>query len=277
MKFEIDKNYDPKKHAERVHGLVRQTIGKGCDPCDGKVIELWQKVTDPMPPRTYMYIMSTTQDICFRSKGFSVLGLPDSWTFSWQQLLGLTHINQLKLGGYQSLILYEAFLFFKEEMHDKGIIYCNSRGVKNITTENSYFLVHQTAYPIQYDKNGYVTKYLSSCRVLGDYNGEALKTQVHTDQKFPEVQEKLRKLLSEGKKSMLNVLNFSLREQEIITLMAYTDLKTSSEIATHLGISPRTVERHRGSINYKAKQAFPLNNFSDTTDIIDYLKKQLII
>lgn len=277
MQFEIDENYDPKKHAERVHGLVRKTIGKGCYPSNEKIIEFWKQATTPMPPRTYMYILSTMEDNSYRSKGFSVLGLPDNWTFSWEQLLSLTHENQFKLISYQTLIMYESFLYFKDEMKEKGVVYCTSRGVKNCNEIDSYFLVHQVAYPIQYDKDGYVTKYFCSFRVLGDYQGEALETQVFADPKFPDAQKRLRELLTLGKSNMLGVLNFSPREQEIINLMAYTNLKTSPEIAKHLVLSPRTIENHKRSIFRKAKEAFPLNNFRRTMDVVKYLEKQLII
>lgn len=277
MQFEIDENYDFKKHAERVRKLVRKTIGKGCYPSDEKIIELWEKVTTPMPPRTYMYILPTNEDICYRSKGFSLLGLPDNWTFNFQTLLGITHVNQHKLIGYQTLILYEGFLHFREEMKEKGVVYCTSRGVKNTNAESGYSLVHQTGYPIQYDKNGYVAKYFCSFRILGEYKGEALESQVFTDSKFPEAQKTLRKLLLTSKSNMLGVLNFSDKEQDVINLMAHTDLKTSREIAIHLERSKRTIENHKRNIYRKAKEAFPLNNFSETKDVIDYLKQQLII
>lgn len=275
--MKLDKNYDLDKHAERVHKLVKQTIGKGCHPDNKNISEFWEQITTPMPPRTYMYIMSTTQDVCFRSKGFSLLGLPDNWTFDWTTLLKLTHINQFKLVAYQTLFLYEAFIHFKNEMKETGLVYCTSRGVENVHSQSGYSLVHQVAYPIQYDESGYVTKYFCSFRILGDYQGEALETQVFTHSKFPKEQKKLRELLALGKSNMLGVLKFTDKEQDVINLMAYTTLQTSKEIADNWGISKRTIENHKRRIFHKAKEAFPLNDFQTTNDVIKYLKKQLII
>ena len=66
-------------------------------------------------------------------------------------------------------------------------------------------------------------------------------------------------------------------EEEVLEYMAYTDLKTSRQIADHLDLSPNTIRNHKNSINRKAKQVFPLNNFSDTNDVILYLRRQLMM
>jgi DNA-binding CsgD family transcriptional regulator len=275
--MKLDPSYSIIEHLGRTMKLMDQRIGEGVYPTNQELSELWESLINPMPPRTYMYILQTKGNRSFRSKGFSIIGLPDSWSFSADQVLGITHVNQRKLVIFQTMVLYETFLTHAELIRDKGVVYCTSRGVKNYNEEDSYYLVHQTAYPVQYDANGYVTKYFCSYRVLGDYEGQALETQVFTDPKYPEVQKKLREVLQMAKSNMLGILDFSETEQDIINYLAHSDLASTKEIAEHMERSVKTIANHRNSINRKARTAFPLNNFQNTEDVIKYLQQQMII
>ncbi|MEL7221383.1 MAG: helix-turn-helix transcriptional regulator [Bacteroidota bacterium] len=273
----LDKNYNPQKHYAEIQNLINQKVGAGVFPDNQEVINFWKAVSDPMPPRTFMYIYSLNDDISFRSKGFAHLGLPDNWTFSGKHIIGLTHENQCILVTYQTLLLYKALLNHPTHVKGKGVEYYTYRGMKKADEKDTYLLVHQLAYPVQYDANGYVAKYFCSYRIIGPYRGEPLETYVYTDSKFPKSQKLLNKVLQASKHNMLGILGLQKAEEEVLEYMAYTDLKTSRQIADHLDLSPNTIRNHKNSINRKAKQIFPLNNFSDTNDVILYLRRQLMM
>lgn len=275
--MKIDKNYTIRKHAEKVRKLFQEKVGEGIYPSNKEVAEFWDAVSNPLPPRTYMYIFQIKEDITYRSKGLSLLGLPDAFLFSSDKILGITHVNQRQLVVFQTLRLHETFINHPELIRDKGVVYCTSRGVQNFAEKDSYFLVHQIGYPVQYDANGHVTKYFSSYRILGDYKGEALATEVFTDPQYPNEQAALREILSQIKQDMLAALKFTKTEQRIIEQFGIDVNLTAKQIAEIEASEVKTIRNHFNSINRKAKEAFPLNDFQNVKDIVKYLKQQLII
>jgi DNA-binding CsgD family transcriptional regulator len=271
----LDSNYSFEKHHKDVNRRIRATIGKGVSPSDRELSEWWKGKVKFLDDRTFAYIYDLKQDYTFRSTGFSLLGLNDNWSFSPVEFKALFHENQQRLIPYKSLKLFEILLDYPYLFHDADMTYTSNRGIKDVN--DNYYLASQAVSLIQFDNNGYATKYYSSYRLVGPYNGEPLTTQVFASPKYPEKQKKMREILSQMKGNMLNLFDFSEAEQHIINCIAFTNLKTSKEIATYLNKSVRTITNQRTKINQKAKAAFPLNNFQSTIDVVNYLQEQLII
>lgn len=271
----LDSNYSFEKHRAHIHHRINTEVGKGVSPSDGELSEWWKAKARFLDDRTFAYIYDLKQDYSFRSTGFSVLGLEDQWSFRSSDYITLFHENQQRLIPYKSLMLFQILLDHPHLFHDAEVTYTSNRGIRD--TKNNYYLANQTATPIQFDANGYATKYYSSYRLIGPYKGEPLTTQVFASPEYPEKQEGLRRVLSDMKENMLNLFGFTKAEQDIINCMAYKELKTSKEIATYLDKAVRTITNQRTEINQKAKAIFPLNNFQSTTDVVRYLQEQLIL
>lgn len=258
-----------------IHQRFHTTVGKGVSPSDKELSEWWKEKAKFLDDRTFAYIYDIKQDYSFRSTGFSLLGLDNNWQFRSSDYITLFHENQQQLIPYKSLMLFEILLDHPNLFHDAEVAYTSNRGIKDVN--NRYYLANQTASPIQFDKNGYATKYYSSYRLTGPYNGEPLTTQVYASSKYPDKQKKLREVLEQMKGNMLFLFGFTEAEQDVINCIAYTGLKTTNQIAEYLGKSKRTITNQRTTINQKAKSIFPLNNFKSTEDIVEYLQKQTII
>lgn len=75
---------------------------------------------------------------------------------------------------------------------------------------------------------------------------------------------------------MLQALSLTKQEKWILDLRANAEM-SSRQVAEHLEITMKTLHNHHGSINRKARAAFPLNDFANINDVISYLKQQRLI
>jgi DNA-binding CsgD family transcriptional regulator len=258
--------------------LLTKNIQPPFTPSNLDIAKFWDDASNPILPRTCMYIMNIPADTTFRSKGMSLLGLEDQQAFSAKDHLALTHDNQLLQAIFHSTSLYGVFIKNSELLKDKGVVFCESRGIKHAKEPHRCFLVHQVAFPIQYDCNDLVVKYFCNYRIIGKYDGEAFQTQVYTSPQFPHRQYQLREILDKPKKKLLKILGFTRMEEEIIRYIASGQAKISSvKIAQRFRLAVKTIRNHRNNINRKAKELFPLNDFKDTEDVVKYLKQQRII
>ena len=167
----------------------------------------------------------------------------------------------------------EFFLEEPELINNTGTAYSMTRSIKS--KNGKYWLVNQITTPIQYDSNGRMAKYLSSYRILKKYEGEPFETEIYTDSKYPDTQEKLRKRLNRIRANMLEGLGFTKTERWIIGHMA--NGVSSKGIMQMMEISRSTLDNHRSAIIQKAKDIFFKNDFKYSSDVVRYLHKQGII
>jgi DNA-binding CsgD family transcriptional regulator len=272
-KMELNKDYDPNAHLEKVRMMISERLGSPVDPPWEEVKAKWDGMCRFSPPRTFMFVVDIKKDGMLLSNGMSLLGFPDNKEFSSSAFSELVHVNQRLMMLYQTLCVHEIFFTHPQLIKGKDVVYCTSRGIRDVN--DKYWLCYQTATPLQYDENDIMVRYLSSYKILGEYHGEAFGTEIYTSPKFPREQKDLNRLVAEIKANMINALGFSRLQKQVVEYMAIK--LSSSEIAKQLEISKRTLEKHRKNILDQARTSFPLNSFNSAADVVDYLVKQKII
>lgn len=272
--MEMDKNYDSNVHAQLILKKIHDKLGDGVDPSEEEVLLTWRNMCKYKAPRMFMYIVDLKKNKTILSDGMSLLGYEDNRTFSVEEIVEMTHQNQRRLLQYQTLKVYATFFENTELSYKKGTVYCSHRALRDAHGE--YWLVHQASTPIQYDAKGVMTKYLSTYRIIGKYTGDALETEIYTDPKYPEAQRELRSLMKKIKTNMLEGLGFSKTQEQIIEYSAIEDLD-SNGIAKLLKIRKKTLANHRKAILDHARIIFPVNNFKEAQNVVEYLKKQSIL
>ncbi|MEL6719047.1 MAG: LuxR C-terminal-related transcriptional regulator [Bacteroidota bacterium] len=272
--MKIDKNYDPQAHFVEIQQRIQTELGEPVTPSWKEVLEDWNGRAKYLTPRCFMFLVDLKLHQPILTTGMSVLGYEENWKFTGQEFIDLVHENQKKLLSYQTIKLYELFLEHPELIQNKGATYCTSRGIKDAS--GKYQLAYQIAFPVQYDSNGVIARYLSHYTVLGAYKGEALETNMYAAPQFQKEQKEFRKLIRGIKEHMIEGLGFTRTQKQVIDKMALKRY-SKKEIAEQMEISPRTLESHKSNIIEKAKDAFPLNNFNNAEDVILYLEQQDII
>jgi DNA-binding CsgD family transcriptional regulator len=271
--MEITKDYNPDIHFLKVKNLILNNLGNPVYPSNAETFKRWRAMSNNKPPRTFMFVIDLKQNRALYTSGMSLLGFPEEREFSSEDLLDLLHENQKRFLSYQTFRLYEMFFSHPKLFRARGATYCNSRAIRDV--HDNYWLTHQASTPFQFDENGIMIRYLSAYRLLGEYKGQAIETEIYTDPEFPREQEELRKLINDVKRSMLQGLGFNISQRKVLDLMSI-NLNTE-EIADEMARAKRTVERYRYEIIQKAKQVFPVNNFQTCQDVVLYLKNQNII
>ncbi len=262
------------QHLEEVYADINELVGEPTDPSSGEVMNLWKSKIQSPPLRTIQYIIDVKLNRMILARGMSLLGFRDDMTFSGLEFMNLFHENQRLLLIYQTLSIYEIFLSDPDLIKRSNPIYCTSRGMKD--KSGNYWLVHQTATPIQYDEKGHVVKYYNEYRVLGKYRGEALETNIYTSPELVQEQRQLNIKMDGIKSRMIHVLGFTLKTGIILESMARgTSKKDMLELIE--AKSTRTIDYHRRKILDAGKEAFPLNDFRSASDVVDYLVRQKII
>jgi hypothetical protein len=247
--------------------------GEALHPPWSEVSKKWMAFCAHRPPRTFLQIFDVSLGRSVQANGFSLLGYRDDREFSTGELLELTHENQRRLLAFQTECVYRVFIEKPELIKEKGVTYCNIRSFRD--AQGQYWRVHQASTPFQYDQKGRLVRYLSHYRIIGRYNGEPFETGIYTDPRFPGEQRLLMEELKKIKNDLLRGLGFSPREEKVIRLMAKGIDKEG--IARDLGITARTVDKHRSNILDKGRIYFPLNNFSQSSDVVRFLDRQWLL
>ena len=216
--MEMTKNYNPQLHTQMILQKIHELLGEGVDPSWEEVLCKWNNMCHYRAPRMFMYIVDLKENKTILSSGLSLLGYRDDRIFTAEEIIQMTHLNQRRLLQYQTLKVYETFFENTELSYKKGTVYCSHRAL--VDAHGKYWLVHQASTPIQYDANRVMTKYLSTYRIIGEYTGDALETEVYTNPKYPEAQKELRMLIKKIKANMLEGLGFSKTQEQIIEYLA---------------------------------------------------------
>jgi hypothetical protein len=270
MKF--DKQFDYAKAFREIQTQTRQILKEPFSPSWASVLQDWKIKVPHLPPRSFAQITDVRDFVSNASYGFSLLGYPENYVMNPNEFIQLIHENQRALFAYQTFRLYELLLESPKPLRGKGFVYCCIRSFQD--AEGKYLRVQQTSYPVQFDVNERVTKYISIYTILGNYNGEPLENEFFVNSNYPEEQRILDNWQKKVKADLLGNLGFSRRQEEVITLMAGG--ASTEHIAETMGIQPRAVEKLRGAILENARRLFPLNKFEKTTQVIEYLKRQQI-
>ena len=262
------------QHLEKVYAEINEVVGEPTNPSPKEIINLWKSKIQSPPLRTIQYIIDVKLNRMILARGMSLLGFTDDMTFSGLEFMNLFHENQRLLLIYQTLSLYEIFLNSPDLIKRSNPVYCTSRGMKDKAGE--YWLVHQTATPIQYDKKDHVVKYYNEYRVLGKYRGEALETNIYTTPELAEEQRQLNIKMDGIKAGMINILGLSLKTKIVLEQMA---IGTPNEEILELleSKSKKTLNYHRRKILDAGKTIFPLNDFRYASDVVNYLVRQRIL
>ncbi|MEL7121446.1 MAG: LuxR C-terminal-related transcriptional regulator [Bacteroidota bacterium] len=263
------------KHYQEVRERIDTTIGEGVSPSNAELSEWWNNKRQYLDPQTFVYIYDLKANSVYRSAGFSILGKQDNWTFNSSEYVALFHENQQLMIPYKSLILFEFLLEHHQLIRESNLTFSSNRGIKGANGE--YLFVNQSASSIQFDANGYTTKYFNTYRVVGPYNGEPFTTRIYSHTSNAEIEKILTNLKKKSNHNILEVMGFSNKEQMVIKAIAQNlDLK-AKEIGELLGKAPKTVKNHQANIFNKAKELFPLNDFQNARDVVKYLKLQEVV
>ena len=263
------------KHYQKVRERIDTTIGEGVSPSNKKLSEWWNNKIEYLDPNTFVYIYDLKANSVYRSAGFSILGKPDSWTFNSPEYVALFHENQQLMIPYKSLMLFELLLEHHQLIKESELIFSSNRGIKGANGE--YLLVNQSASSIQFDENGYTTKYFNSYRVVGPYNGEPFTSIVYSTKPNTKIDKILDDIKKKNRHNILEIMGFSKKEQLVIKAIADNQDLKAKEIGDLLDKAAKTVKNHQANIFNKAKELFPLNDFQNARDVVKYLKLQDIV
>lgn len=272
--MEFNENYNPYQHYAKLQSFIANHVGEPTEPTTEEVFHKWDQMANNLSPRTFMFMVDVKKSDVLRAAGMSLLGHPDNYRFNRASFIEWTHDNQKRLVAYLTLSMYEVFFEHPQLIINTDFVYSTTRGVKD--KEGKYWHMHQLASPCQFDENGLMVRYISNYRILGEYTGQPLETQVYGDKKHDAKLKVLSKKVDAIKEGMLKVLGLTKQEELILYLRVLSNMSTR-EVADHLGLSIRTLRNHYGNINKKAKEVFPLNSFSGIEDVIAYIKQQKLI
>jgi len=254
--------------------LLQDTIGEPVFPSNQEALSKWKEMCKYLPSRMFMIVADMKTEKIPLSHGFDLLGYGNGFPGTARDFLAIHHVNHQDIMTYQTYINYSILMEHPQLIKEKGLAFCTKKGI--VDARGKAWLVHQVSEPFQYDKNDYVASYLSTYRIISEYDGEPFETNLYAGSKYGDEQEKLEKLLQDKKMRLLDLLGFSKTHKIVIENMALGRY-SSKEIAEYLEISTKTLANHRQAILDRARELFPLNNFTTTQGFVEYLKKQRIV
>jgi len=253
--------------------LSQELLEAPIRPTWDEIMSKWEKISQSYSfffPRSFVIIHDVKSHQAVFARGLNAIGYKDDYLITAREIVNMTHKNQQAILAYQSSMVHKVFLIEPELIKDQGMIYCNTRSLKDKSGID--WLVSQTVTPAQYDKNGRMARYLISYRILREYNGEPYLTNIYTRPECATAQKELRRRLERIRLGMLGGLGFTRRQQEVIEYMGEGFSK--AVILETMGINETGLKKHREKILAKGRKLFPINDFKTALDIVKYLKRQ---
>ena len=179
---------------------------------------------------------------------------------------------------------YQAGLKFKEELKDSVASYSINLPIKRRYPDGQeeYWLVKQTAYPFEFDKQGNMVSHINTYTLFSRFQKYAPMPPFvlfdHQNQNLVEAE-----IFRFMQENVLQLFYSDLAERHKTTLISYwkafsrykakqdDKLPSSASIAKTLGKSPQTIQDYNKAILEASRAAFPLTDFTDMLSVSAFL------
>lgn len=271
--------YDPSISPEEIEGFVNDAtkkLGDAVRPNNDKVFKEWDNLCQALKfssARTVARLVDAKNFQSIRSYGQRLLGYSEYKQFTAADMINMTHPNQSKLLAYQTSNII-GLMMQHPELVPSGSVYYVSRSLLT-KDKKKCWLVHQNTKPIQFDVNGRMTKFISTYTLLGEYQGEPLITEVVLPEGYNEEKRTVGFWLEQFKADILENLGFNRNQEDIIKQMSIG--ASTSDLCKYFKCKKGNIGKHRENTLKKAREIFPMNNFSTCMQVVNYLKQQGII
>lgn len=251
-----------------------EKLGAPVYPSWQDAFKIWEQRTNSMPPMSFIYVYDYKQLRTVLSKGFGLLGYSEKTNFDYKMMGGLMHPNQKKILFLQTMFM--AFESHKFTQFAKGgnLIRTTLRAYKD--SSGKYWLGQQTIEYFQNDESDNLVRYLAWVHILGEYNGEPLKTRFYTKRNLNDKEtEKFNYNIKIIRTAVFEQLGFTNQQMEVIKLLMGDS--SPKDVCATMRIKESTLRYHRLGILEKGREIFPKNEFKSAKDVIKYLEDQQII
>lgn len=264
-------------NTQEIQEQLERLLGPPVTPSKEKALERWNELCKYLPERMFMIVVDVKTDKIILNHGWDILGYTKWVPANGEEMISIHHENHIAMMKYQAYTTYSVLVSMPKLIKDKGLVFCTTKAIyDNFHPDRKSWLIHQVSSPFQFDKNGFIVSYLSTYRIISEYDGEPMVTTIHAKPQFRNEEIELTKRLRNLRLNILEGLNFTEKERKIIELMSLEKL-TSKQVAETLEISLNTLKNHKKAILRKARVLFPGTNFKVTTDFVAFLKKQRIV
>ena len=254
---------------------VQAAIGTPTFPDWNDRRQYWVMKKKMAVPRSFQYVFDIKHDCCILAQGMSLLGFEDEQFLTSDQLISIMHDNHKNLFAYQICRVQEAFVTFTQAELGFDYYTAGFRAIRD--KDGRYWLTYSISEVFQYDENGVPCRHLTWSLILAPYHGYPFYIEFfHRDGKkshrpLQEMMKKLRNI----KIDQLKILGFTRTQLEV--LRNYSDEHSIPRVAELMDVDKRTIEKHNRNIIKLAKQNFPLNQFDNYKDVVNYLVRQGLI